>query len=240
MGCKDIKYRIGFILLNGLLNNVLCEKSDNLPWLIEGPISSNEINHNLPFNALPEYDLDDELSENEQESLESRPIIENVVIKSNITNRVDTTNVNFFVKNPSIDKTQELAFSIELPNNEYWSTNLSLQMLGDEQIYSNAKHNKESKVLYKKLLSKNQAGLLLTDLDKAKPKSFDEAIMISLKAIIPPGEKQHIKLEYKGPLVESFNGSWHHLVHVNPHQLVQDFQVLIDINDTLPITNIEW
>ena len=230
---------IGFILLNGLFHNVFSEKSDSLTWLIEGPISSNEIDHDLPFNALPEYDLDDELPENGQDSLETRPIIENVVIKSNITNRFDKTTVNFFVKNPSIRNTQEIAFSIELPRNEYRATNMSLQILGDERIYKDAKRGEDSKILYQKLLAKNQAGLMLYKLEKATPKSFNQAIILSLKAIIRPGEKQHITLQYEGPLVESGNGTWNHMVHINPHQLVQNFNVAIDLNDTLPITNIQ-
>jgi len=234
MRTKDFTYKIVFILLNTLSSNVFCENTDNLPWLIEGPISSNDIDLNLPFSALPEYDLNDEVLETDQE----RPIIEKVVIKSNITNRIDATSANFFVKNPSIEKTQELAFSIEIPHNEYKVTNLSLQILGDERIYTHENKKQDSKALYRKLLSKNQAGLLLHDLEKAKPKSFDEAIMMSLKVIIPPGEKQHIKLDYEGPLVESGNGTWHHMIHINPHQLVQNFQVLVDINDTLPITSV--
>merc|ERR1712038_859349 len=213
--------------------------SGSLPWLIEGPISSNEIDHDLPFSALPEYDLNDEWPANGQDSLETRPIIENVVIKSNITNRVDKTTVNFFVKNPSIRNTQEIAFSIELPHNEYRATNMSLQILGDERIYRDAKQGEDSKILYQKLLAKNQAGLMLYKLEKAVPKSFNEAIMISLKAIIRPGEKQHITLQYEGPLVESGNGTWNHMLHINPHQLVQNFNVAIALNDTLPITNIQ-
>merc|ERR1712038_453773 len=213
--------------------------SGSLPWLIEGPISSNEIDHDLPFSALPEYDLNDEWPANGQDSLETRPIIENVVIKSNITNRVDKTTVNFFVKNPSIRNTQEIAFSIELPHNEYRATNMSLQILGDERIYRDVKQGGDTKTMYQKLLAKNQAGLMLYKLEKATPKSFDQPIMISLKAIIRPGEKQHITLQYEGPLVESGNGTWNHMVHINPHQLVQNFNVAIDLNDTLPITNIQ-
>jgi len=230
---------IGLILLNGLFQNVSSEKSETLPWLIEGPISSNEIDHDLPFSALPEYDLNDELPTNGQDSLETRPIVENVVIKSNITNRVDKTTVNFFVKNPSIRNTQEIAFSIELPHNEYRATNMSLQILGDERIYRDVKQGGDTKIMYQKLLAKNQAGLMLYKLEKATPKSFNQAIMISLKAIIRPGEKQHITLQYEGPLVESGNGTWNHMVHINPHQLVQNFNVDIDLNDTLPITNIQ-
>merc|ERR1711899_225497 len=86
---------------------------------------------------------------------------------------------------------------------------------------------------------KNQAGLMLYKLEKATPKSFNQGIMISLKAIIRPGEKQHITLQYEGPLVESGNGTWNHMVHINPHQRVQNFNVAIDLNDTLPITNIQ-
>merc|ERR1719367_840034 len=63
--------------------------------------------------------------------------------------------------------------------------------------------------------------------------------MISIKAIVPSGEKIFITMEYEGPLIDLGNGSWTHLVHINPHQLVQNFRVSIDINDTMPISNVK-
>merc|ERR1712038_1776811 len=184
-----IEHKIVFLFLNGLLYNVLGDTSDDLPWLIEGPISSNEINHDIPLDALPEYDL----TIDDHESLEIRPIIENIVIKSNITNRVDKTSVNFLVKNPSIRMTKEVAFSIELPNGNYKTTNMSLQILGDDRIYKRAKLEEDSTIRYKKLLAKKQGTLLLYNLEKATPKSFNEAKMLSMKAIVPPGEKLYIR-----------------------------------------------
>ena len=68
MRIKDITYRIVFILLNALSSNVFSENTDNLPWLVEGPISKNDIDLNLPFSALPEYDINDEVLETNQES----------------------------------------------------------------------------------------------------------------------------------------------------------------------------
>merc|ERR1712226_1773707 len=162
-----VKHEIVFVFSIVLLCNVLANKSHDLPWLIEGPISSNEINHDIPLEALPEYDL----TIDDHESLEIRPIIENVVIKSNITNRVDKTSANFLVKNPSIRTTQEVAFSIELPNNNYKTTNLSLQLLGDDRIYKRAKLEEGTEIHYEKLLARKQAGMLLYNLEKATPKS---------------------------------------------------------------------
>merc|ERR1712038_71542 len=230
-----IEHKIVFLFLNGLLYNVLGDTSDDLPWLIEGPISSNEINHDVPLDALPEYDL----TIDDHESLEIRPIIENIVIKSNITNRVDRTSVNFLVKNPSIRMTKEVAFSIELPNSNYKTTNLSLQILGDDRIYKRAKLEEGTEIHYEKLLARKQAGMLLYNLEKATPKSFNEAKMISIKAIVPSEEKLFITLEYEGPLINLGNGSWSHTVHINPHQLVRNFRVSIDINDTVPIGNVQ-
>merc|ERR1712038_1349034 len=205
MRSNYIEDKIVFLFLNGLLYNVLGVRSDDLPWLIEGPISSNEINHDIPLDALPEYDL----TIDDHESLEIRPIIENIVIKSNITSRVDKT------------------------------TNMSLQILGDDRIYKRAKLEEGTEIHYEKLLARKQAGLLLYNLEKATPKSFKEAKMISIKAIVPSGEKLFITLEYEGPLINLGNGSWSHTVHINPHQLVQNFRVSIDINDTVPIGNVQ-
>jgi len=63
--------------------------------------------------------------------------------------------------------------------------------------------------------------------------------MGSIKAIVPSGVKLFITLEYEGPLINLGNGSWSHAVHINPHQLVQNFRVSIDINDTVPIGNVQ-
>merc|ERR1711953_996966 len=70
------------------------------------------------------------------------------------------------------------------------------------------------------------------------PKSFSEGTrLLSLNAHVPPGEKLLITLTYNGSLRKGTNNTFRHLIHVNPHQPVQNFNIFINIIDSLPIAD---
>jgi len=233
MKCNIIPLQILFVLLNEYLNKVCCELG--LPIIVEGPMSSNEINHDLSFNdfiKLP-YNIQD----GEKSDSEPKPIIENVDIKSNITKRLDKTTIKCLVKNPSIRNAQEIEFSIELPYTNYHITNTSFQIVGDDNIFI-GKNKVEAEVYYNKFSKRKQSAVFIKELKKNVQKSYQEAKMLSMKISIPAGEKLLLTMEYEGPLIKNGNGTLNHIVHVNPHQLVQNFNINVYINDTLPITDV--
>jgi hypothetical protein len=226
MKCYILSCCILLVLLYGHLHQVVGEL--RLPLIIKGPIGSNEINGGLEFVS----------EDTNKINSEPRPIIENIDIKSNITKHFEKTVVKFFVKNPSIRNAQEIAFTIELPYNNYHISNMTLQLLGDKNIYLGQNRNEEEvDALYKRVSKRGESAVVIKEIEKNSLKSYNEARMLSMGTHIPPGEKILLTLEYGGPLMKSENNTWNHVLHVNPHQAVENFNVNIYINETLPIVD---
>jgi hypothetical protein len=231
-----------FLLLNECIYQIVAEL--RLPLIAEGPITSNDVNHNIPFNK-EESVLSQIIQTQKLKNQKSkpRPVIENIDVKSIITKRIDRTTINCLVKNPSIYSAQEIALSIELPFTNYHVTNMSLQLLGNTNIYV-GKHEESAELLYEKMLKRKQSVVMIKEITK-NGKSNDGVKMLSLSAVIPSEEKVLITLQYEGPLIgqKSSNRSnnvhnWNHMVHINPHQLVEDYKINLHINETLPINNV--
>lgn len=236
MGLKTL-CQILFLILNEHICQMYGER--RLPLIVQGPIISNDINHDLSLRT----------KEGGVQDSEPRPIIETIDIKSKLTNRFDKTSIKCFVKNPSIRIAHEIGFEIELPFHNYKVTNMTLGIHGDNSIYK-ATHNEDAEILYNKLSERKQSVVMIKELQN-ETKTYEEAILLGMIAIIPPGEKLFITLDYEGPLMNStrtkrtqeltstsYNKTWNHVVHLNPHQLVQNFSVNIDIIETLPIVDV--
>jgi hypothetical protein len=211
-----------------------------VPLIVKGPkITEEDANDDIPLRRIEggSYDSD------------PRPIIESINIKSNITNRFDKTTITCFVKNPSIRIAHEIGFEIELPFKNYTVTNLTLGIHGDNSIYKGTQnknaeqlYNTVSNLIISKNLVRNQSMVVLKEIKNGKPLATRDATMLGMRAIIPPGEKLFITLEYEGPLLENkksiSDSSWVHVSHINPNQLVENFSVKFDIIETLPIVEV--
>ena len=225
-------FAILFVALNGYIGQILADLK--LPILLAGPNLSNNINYN---QETTNYNLNKLYSE-------AGPIIENIEIKSNITKRIDRTTITCFVKNPSIYKkyAKEISLSIELPFHNYKITNLTLQAFGVNDVYT-GKTNEAADTIYEKYSKNQQTSVIVEEIEEGTHKSYNEAKMLSMKAIIPAQEKLVISLEYVGPLMKHGmangleHGSLNHIVHINPNQLVRNFSVNVYIQETLPIVN---
>merc|ERR1712110_205322 len=217
-----------------ILNEHICQNSGErrLPLIIQGPILSNDVIHDLPPTS----------EEGGSNDSEPRPIIENIDIKSNITNRFEKTSIKCFVKNPSIRISREIDFEIELSSYKYNVTSMTLGIHGDNSIYK-ATHNKDAEMIHDKLSERKQSVVKIKELKNGKTSS-KEAMVLGMSAIIPPGEKFFITVEYEGPLINipknttKYNQTWSHVVRINPQQLVQNFNVTNEITETLPIVNV--
>jgi len=199
----------------------------DVPLFVDGPIGSNEIKSNVDFGP----DLND-LGQSEP-----TPIIEKIDIKSNVTKRIETTVIKCYIKNPAIRKSKQIGITLELPHEKYQITNLTLQALGDQNVYAAEKKKGDNiQKAYQTLSKRGQAAVMIQEIVKSLPKSFNEATrLLSLNAHIPPGEKMLITLTYKGSLRKGENDTFRHVLHVNPHQPVQNFKLFINITDSLPI-----
>ena len=235
-----------------IVNQHICQMSGELrlPLIVRGPkILEEDVNHNLPLRRKEGRIQTFKLNSNvipEVLELEPKPIIETIDIKSNITNHFDKTSIKCFVKNPSIRLAQEIGFEIELPSHNYKVTKMTLGIHGDNKIYE-ATHREGAEQFYNMVsnIIRNQIIVVLKEFKKQKSVWTKEATMLGLSAIIPPGEKLFITLEYEGPLLENtktisanYNNTWSHIVHINPNQLVQNFNVDIDIIEALPIVDV--
>lgn len=230
---NEVSVQVLFMFFIGYLNQVRCEL--RLPIIVEGPITSNEVDKDVSFNDF--IKLPYNVQNSEKRNSEPKPIIENIDIESNITKRLDKTTIKCLVKNPSIRNAQEIDFSIELPYTNYHITNASLQVLGDDNEYQ-GKNKDEAKDLYRKYSKRNQPAILIEEVKDSEQKSYKEVRLLSMKTNIPAGEKLLLMIEYKGPLMKNGNGTLNHIVHINPHQLVQNFNVNVYVNDSLPITDV--
>merc|ERR1712061_566943 len=199
----------------------------DVPLLVNGPIGSNDIKSNVDFGP----------DSNDLDQSEPTPIIEKIDIKSNVTKRVETTVIKCYIKNPAIRKSQQIGITLELPHGKYQIKNLTLQALGDQNVYTAEKSNNDNiQEVYQKLSTQGQAGVVIQEIVKNLPKSFDETTrLLSLNAVIPPAEKVLITLTYKGSLRKGENNTFRHVIHVNPHQPVQNFRIFVNIIDSLPI-----
>merc|ERR1712226_876811 len=176
---------------------------------------------------------------NDFDKPEPTPIIEKIDIKSNVTKRIETTVIKCYIKNPAIRKSQQIGITLELPHEKYQITDLTLQALGDQNLYT-AEKNSDDNIheAYQTLPSKGQAGVMIQEIVKGSPKSFNEATrLLSLNAHIPSGEKMLITVTYNGSLGKGENNTFRHVLHVNPHQPVQNFKLFIKITDSLPIVD---
>ena len=201
----------------------------DVPLLVGGPIGSNDIKSNVDFGS----DL------NDFDQSEPTPIIEKIDIKSNVTKRIETTVIKCYIKNPAIRKSQQIGITLELPHDIYQITNLTLQALGDQNLYTAEKSSDGNiEEAYQNLSKQGQAGVMIQEIVKGLPKSFNEPTrLLSLNAHIPPGDKMLITLTYNGSLRKGANNTFRHQIHVNPHQPVQNFKVFINIIDSLPIVD---
>merc|ERR1712110_700643 len=120
----------------------------DVPLLVTGPIGSNDIKSNVEFGP----------DSNDLDQSEPTPIMEKIDIKSNVTKRIETTVIKCYIKNPAIRKSQQIGITLELPHDKYRITNLTLQALGDENVYA-AEKNKDDNIqtVYQTLSKRGQA-----------------------------------------------------------------------------------
>ena len=89
---------------------------------------------------------------------------------------------------------------------------------------------KHCDTIYEKYSKNKETSVIVEEIEEGTHKSYNEARMLSMKAMIPAQEKLVISLEYEGPLMKHGmangleHGSLNHIVHINPNQLVRKTQ----------------
>jgi len=156
------------------------------------------------------------------------PKIVDVDIKSDIQLRYAKTVVKTYIKNPSLLISQEVEFNMVLPDKAFIS-NFTIQVK-DNVYVAEVEKKEEAKELYDQAVQDGQsAGIVDTDIRDANK--------ITIKSNLEAASKMLFTLTYE-ELLERHISKYEHIIHVNPGQIVKNFNVNVKINESLPIKNI--
>merc|ERR1712038_424369 len=158
------------------------------------------------------------------------PNIDKVDITSNIQYRYAKTVVKVYVKNPSMSAAQEVKFQMVLPVTAFIS-NFTIQIKGEEDVYvADVVEKEEAKASYNEAISRGQsAGLVEAD--------TRDVTQITVKSNLKAASKMEFTLTYEELLKRHVN-KYEHIIHIHPGQIVENYDVNIYINESLPIAYI--
>jgi len=157
---------------------------------------------------------------------QKKPIVDRLHIQSDIQFRYAKTVVESYVKNPSISNSQEVEFEIVLPEKAFIS-NFTIQTQGKTYV-SRVEKKEEAKKVYQEAVEQGQtAGLV----DAREGNNF------AVKTNVAPAEKLTFTLTYE-QLLERVQSRYEQIINLNPGQIVNDLEINVHINESLPVINI--
>ena len=191
----------------------------------QGAVTLVTTTNKSPPLAPPPPPPSEDLEEDEQET---KNIISEFSIRSDIQFRYAHTVVESYVKNPS-SEAQTLYFSMILPDKAFIS-NFSM-ILNDEEFVARVETKEDAKSEFDAAVSSGQgAGLVEQD--------ARDANQVTVSANVEPGGKVRFRLTYE-ELLQRRLSRYEHVLHVNPGQIVPDFRVDIYINESLPVVDVK-
>jgi len=123
----------------------------------------------------------------------------------------------------------EAEFRAIIPDQAFIS-NFSMVLKGVEYV-AEVKGKKEAAQIFEDSVAAGQgAGLVETDTRDAK--------MVRIKANVEPAEKVVFRLTYD-QLLERTEGQYEQVINVNPGQVVEDFKIRVDIDESLPLVSLQ-
>ena len=164
-------------------------------------------------------------------SNELAPKIKAINIRSDIQYRYARTEVSSYILNPSEQLSQEVAFSMILPEAAFIS-NFTMQKNGQSKIYVTRVEEKEKaqNTFYKAVDKETSAGLVSED-----PRNANQ---ITVRLNVEPKEVIKFKLTYE-EFLQRHNSKYEHIIHLNPGQVVPTYNVDIYIRESLPIIDVK-
>ena len=166
----------------------------------------------------------------EVETPQPPPKIVDVEIRSDIQFRYAKTVVKSYIKNPSTSNSQKVQFNMVLPNTAFIS-NFTIQIVGKDEVYvAKVAKKEDAQESYSKAVESGQsAGIVDTD--------TRDANQITVRSNLEAASKMLFTLTYE-ELLERHISKYEHIIHVNPGQIVNNFNVNVYINESLPVINI--
>jgi len=132
------------------------------------------------------------------------------------------------MKNPS-SKAREITFSIILPDTAFVS-NFSMILRDNQEFVARVEEKKKAGDIYKEAVeTSSAAGLVQQDTRNANQ------IVVSVN--VEPHGKAKFRLTYE-ELLQRHLSKYQHVIHVNLDQVVQDFHVQVNINESLPVIQV--
>jgi len=149
-------------------------------------------------------------------------------VNTTIRFRYAITTVTSYVKNPGTEA-KKADFSMTIPDTAFIS-NMSM-IIKDKEFVSEVKEKEEAKEKFDEAVaSGNGAGLV--------SKVSRDSNRFSVDANVEPGDKVVFRLTYE-ELLERRNGEYEYDININPGQVVEDFRVTVNINESLPLMDLK-
>ena len=161
---------------------------------------------------------------------EPPPKITAVNIRSDIRYRYSRTVVVSYIENPSNELSQEVTFSMILPDTAFIS-NFTMQKNGHNEIYvAKVQEKEKARNTYNQAVSEGtSAGLVKQDTRNAN--------QITVRSNVEPGRGIEFTLTYE-EFLKRHNAKYEHIIHINPGDIVPVYNVDIYIHESLPITDL--
>jgi len=149
-------------------------------------------------------------------------------VNTTIKFRYAITTVTSYVKNPGT-KAKKAEFSMTIPDTAFIS-NMSM-IIKDKEYESEVKGKEEAREKFKEAVASGDGAGLVSKVSR-------DSNLFSVDANVEPGDKVVFRLTYE-ELLERRNGGYEYAINVNPGQVVEDFRVTVNINESLPLTDLK-
>lgn len=164
-------------------------------------------------------------SANQEKNL-PKPIVDKLHINSEIQFRYSKTVVESRIKNPSIRKAQEVEFEMILPEKAFIS-NFTIATGGETYVSKVERKENATQIFNEAVGSGQTAGLV----------DAREGNVFAIKTNVGAAEKLTFTLTYE-QLLERRLSKYEQVINLNPGQLVNDMEINVFINESLPVVNV--
>ena len=149
-------------------------------------------------------------------------------VNTTIKFRYAITTVTSYVKNPGTEA-KKAEFSMTIPDTAFIS-NMSM-IIKDKEYVSEVKGKEEAKEKFEEAVASGDGAGLVSKVSR-------DSNLFSVDANVEPGDKVVFRLTYE-ELLERSNEGYEYALNVNPGQVVEDFRVTVNINESLPLTDLK-
>ena len=146
-------------------------------------------------------------------------------VNTTIRFRYAITTVTSYVKNPGTEA-KKADFSMIIPDTAFIS-NMSM-IIKDKEYVAEVKEKEEAKEKFEEAVASGDGAGLVSKVSR-------DSNRFSVDANVEPGDKAVFRLTYE-ELLDRRHGEYEYAINFSPRQVVEDFRVTVNINESLPLT----